>query len=111
MPHKNCQRCGADFVTRKSWAVYCYDCYRDRAKLLEQFDEFFIDADAAIYLHTRVDQLTAELQQRPLAHDPAPAIPPPILRRLIQLCHPDRHGGSDAARLATLWLLEQRSLQ
>ena len=27
------------------------------------------------------------------------------LPRLIQLCHPDRHGGSEAANKATVWLL------
>jgi len=31
-----------------------------------------------------------------------------MLRRLIQLCHPDRHGGSDAARKATTFLLSLR---
>lgn len=43
---------------------------------------------------------------------PAPATPAPIdptmLRRLIQLCHPDRHGGSEASHTATAWLLTQR---
>ena len=37
-----------------------------------------------------------------------PVIEPQMLRRLIQLAHPDRHGGSEAARIATYWLLEQR---
>ena len=27
------------------------------------------------------------------------------LNRLIQLCHPDKHSGSDAANAATVWLL------
>ena len=27
------------------------------------------------------------------------------LPRLIQLCHPDRHGGSEASNRATVWLL------
>lgn len=41
----------------------------------------------------------------------APALPrlePTRLRQLLQLCHPDRHGGSRAATEATQWLLEQR---
>lgn len=37
-----------------------------------------------------------------------PAIPPPILRRLLWLCHPDRHGDSEAATSVTAWLLAQR---
>lgn len=35
-------------------------------------------------------------------------IPPDMLRRLVRLCHPDRHGSSKAANEATAWLLEQR---
>ena len=34
------------------------------------------------------------------------AIPPDMRRRLIQLCHPDRHQGSEASQKATIWLLE-----
>ena len=37
------------------------------------------------------------------------AIPLPILRRLLLLCHPDRHGNSEAATIVTAWLLAQRS--
>lgn len=38
-----------------------------------------------------------------------PPIDPAMLRRLIQLCHPDRHGGSEAATVATQYLLDLRS--
>lgn len=49
-------------------------------------------------------------------NEPAPAttsnmgapIPPDMLKRLIHLCHPDKHGNSQASLLATQWLLEQR---
>ena len=33
---------------------------------------------------------------------------PGMLRRLIQLCHPDRHGNSEAATTATRYLLALR---
>ena len=32
------------------------------------------------------------------------SIPTEMWRRLVQLCHPDRHNNSDAATLATQWL-------
>lgn len=32
-----------------------------------------------------------------------------MLRRLIQLCHPDRHGNSEAANTATRYLLALRN--
>lgn len=39
---------------------------------------------------------------------PADSIPPEQWRRLVQLAHPDKHGGSLAAAEATRWLLENR---
>ena len=40
-----------------------------------------------------------------------PHIPPMMLRRLIHLCHPDKHDGSEAAHTATLYLLRLKDLQ
>ncbi len=37
-------------------------------------------------------------------------IEPEMLRRLIQLCHPDKHQGSEAATTATRYLLGLRTL-
>ena len=36
------------------------------------------------------------------------SIPAEMWRRLVQLCHPDRHSNSDAATLATQWLNKVR---
>lgn len=36
------------------------------------------------------------------------AIPPDMLKRLINLCHPDKHNNSKASTLATEWLLTLR---
>jgi hypothetical protein len=38
-----------------------------------------------------------------------PAIDPEMLRRLIQLCHPDKHCNSRASTLATLFLLDLKN--
>jgi len=43
----------------------------------------------------------------PVVHAGA-GIAPAMLRRLIQLCHPDRHGNSEAATMATCYLLALR---
>ena len=40
---------------------------------------------------------------------PAPATFSGYLRKLIQLCHPDKHAGSETANEVTAWLLSQRS--
>lgn len=36
-----------------------------------------------------------------------PTVPQEMRRRLVQLCHPDRHEGSEASRIATQWLLQE----
>ncbi len=38
----------------------------------------------------------------------AGSIPADMWRRLVQLCHPDRHGNSEAANNATQWLNKVR---
>lgn len=55
--------------------------------------------------------VTCYLAQKSKAAPPAQTAPamtpiePGMLRRLIQLCHPDRHGNSEAANTATRYLL------
>jgi len=33
---------------------------------------------------------------------------PDTIKRLIMLCHPDKHGNSEESKVVTQWLLEQR---
>ena len=42
-----------------------------------------------------------------LAERKSAVIEPDMLARLIRLCHPDRHGGSEASITAIQWLLAQ----
>jgi len=56
----------------------------------------------ACYLAGKPKRRTAE--PPPAARAGAP-IEPGMLRRLIQLCHPDKHGNSESSLLATCWLL------
>ncbi len=35
-------------------------------------------------------------------------IPPELFRKMLMLCHPDKHGNSETAKEVTLWLLEER---
>ena len=63
----------------------------------------------------RVQELNQELEKaknrrRKKAADDPP-LPTPhkeMWRRLVQLCHPDRHANSEAANAATRWLMEVR---
>ena len=36
------------------------------------------------------------------------SIPPDVLKKLLHLAHPDKHGGSKIATEATQWLLSMR---
>lgn len=56
----------------------------------------------------RVRELETELHNSRLTARRT-AIEPAMIKRLIQLCHPDKHGGSTASQTATAWLLEQRT--
>ena len=52
--------------------------------------------------------LKAKGRTLPVATPAGAGIEPGMLRRLIQLCHPDKHQGSEAATTATAYLLALR---
>lgn len=72
------------FIQDQPWKRVCLDCY-----------------------------LRTKGKTAPTARTVAPAeqIEPGMLRRLIQLCHPDRHGNSEASNTATRYLLELKGGQ
>jgi len=81
-----CLDCGAPALRPQSetWRVRCLPCWR----------------------------LSRRLHSAPVpAQAAAPAIEPQMLRRLLQLAHPDRHGGSEAAVVATQYLLSLRAAE
>jgi len=81
-----CLDCGAPFLREPDagWKVRCLDCWR----------------------------LTRRLHSVPVpAQAAAPAIEPTMVRRLLQLCHPDKHAGSEAAVVATQYLLSLRAAE
>lgn len=41
----------------------------------------------------------------------APTIDAEMLRRLVYLCHPDKHAGTDAAHKATAFLLKLKTVR
>jgi len=92
-----CAECGALFFrkTNERWKRVCLDCWiaqkEKQGGRREQRRE----------------------QREPPGHRSEPssdgsAIPVEMLRRLLQLCHPDKHGDSESAVKATQWLLKQR---
>lgn len=82
--HIACPECGARYFQDQPWKRVCLPCYL-KAKKAETFT-------------------------RPPPPPPSalPQIEPTMLRRLLQLCHPDRHGNSPASNEATRYLLALR---
>ena len=108
-----CEECGDTFTrtTGESWKRLCLSCWKaspaakktapDRlAQLTAELAEARAERDR---LRLRVLALELDAQRAK-----PEGIPPDMLRRLVRLCHPDRHGSSKAANEATAWLLEQR---
>lgn len=93
---------------------------RRLVETLRQVDTLAAEVGTWIERFERIgDRLTAETEARwretrraadaeiSAWHQPE-SIPPDILRTLIGLAHPDRHGNSETANRATAWLLQQR---
>jgi hypothetical protein len=76
-----CPACGNPFPRDYAWKKVCLDCYLERKGTRK----------AAPH---RPEQPTA------------PPIELDMIRRLLQLAHPDKHGNSQAATEATRYLLE-----
>jgi hypothetical protein len=113
LAHATCEECGDTFTrtTGESWKRLCLSCWKaspaakktapDRlAQLTAELAEARAERDR---LRLRVLALELDAQRAK-----PEGIPPDMLRRLVRLCHPDRHGSSKAANEATAWLLEQR---
>jgi hypothetical protein len=124
---------GFSATERAAWA----QAEQEKSYLLAVLNALNADLDPALELGAELDKVRAELG-RVTAHadylaqrvtelqagKPEPweaafeslrdlkaggAVPPEQWRRLVQLAHPDKHGGSTAAVEATRWLLENRA--
>jgi len=90
---------GADFMPHFATCPVCADSYFK--------DQPWKRTCLSCYLRTKGKSAP------PARQLPAPAAPIPadMVRRLIQLCHPDRHGNSEASNTATRFLLQLREVQ
>lgn len=133
----DCPKCGDPFYKDETWKRTCLPCYLRKKRAKEERTPDFMELkskyesgiDHRIELahalstekalrrqaeherdaaRARARQLETELHNTRLTTRTT-SIEPAMLKRLIQLCHPDRHGGSQAAHTATSWLLEQRT--
>jgi len=103
---KYCDECRQLFSARGDWQKLCGSCYAARKE--RDIKAIKSERDAALNLvqtlRRELDMKRLELAMRPQER----VIPADQWRRLVQLCHPDRHGNSQAANEATRWLMENR---
>lgn len=107
-----CIDCQQGFMAFAEWQLRCARCYREyklrrpppavdqRTEKLQRELDTCRAWCQILEARCRMAETALQVQQV--------GIPMVQWRRLMQLCHPDRHGGSEAAHTATRWLLENR---
>jgi hypothetical protein len=92
---RRCSACRTPIpAVEPAWKLLCRECFvtskkREHAELLDEVGE----------LHLQIADLRAEVAV--LRSQQRSAIEPAMVRVLLQLAHPDRHGNSAAANKAT----------
>ena len=106
-----CEECGDTFIRApgESWKRLCLSCWKATPAAKKAARDKLAQLTAELS-EVRAERDRLRLRVLTLEHaDTPPPIPPEMLRRLVRLCHPDRHDGSGAANKATAWLLAQRN--
>lgn len=89
-----CTSCGA-YAGEEAWRKLCKRCYAKKKKAEESgktdYERLWRDA---------ISKLNQQQQATNISED--------LLKRLIMLCHPDKHGGSVVAEDVTKQLLSIR---
>jgi hypothetical protein len=93
-----CTTCGDSFDQDEPWKKICTPCWQEK-KRAEKAAASGIDNEL-FCLRVEVAALRQQIERQ--------GIEPAMLKKLIRLCHPDRHGNSQASNQATSWLLVQR---
>lgn len=102
-----CENCGAAFYrdTTEPWKKKCLTCWKKSKATTSTLGE-----SANHLRHELYDALeeAARLRRMLMQVERRSAIPSDVLKKLLHLAHPDKHGGSKIANEATRWLLSQR---
>jgi len=100
----NCVKCGLIYATDYPKPGKCPRCWA----LSSGFDLGKMSRGLIEQVGLLERELRHARNQMGQSSRPGPVLDQEMLRRLIHLTHPDKHGGSQAAQIATTWLLEQR---
>jgi hypothetical protein len=96
-----CKQCGEVFDADEDWKRVCLPCWREN-KAKEQGGKKS-SGKGSSYGGKKFDK---EFYDRVFGK--TQAIPADMLKTLIMLCHPDKHGGKESATRATQYLLSLR---
>lgn len=102
-----CPTCGTQYQKDEPWKKSCLKCWQKKKRAEESSSPG--TNDELLKARLEVCRLTSELSALRLRLSRPEYIEPDMLTRLVRLCHPDRHGNSEASNKATAWLLEQRA--
>lgn len=107
-----CKECGCAFPQRQFYEELCPVCYKlDRGYDLLWGDKVLLRTQQHVETLQeelkRTAQSLSEKEKELLALSKKKADPLPLLtiKKLIRLCHPDRHNNSPLATEVTQWLL------
>lgn len=110
---RDCPECGEEFYQDQPWKRTCLPCWQEAKNGTPRHPrEGAAELAALRFENDRLQRQITQLKYRltqPMAA-PRPTFTADMLARLIRLCHPDRHHGSEASNAATAWLLGQRNL-
>lgn len=97
--HTRCPNCGDSFWQDAAWKSICLPCWIERKQAEKRSG----------HSQQREQRKSRRRRDQPDHSQPAPPIDADMLRLLIQLAHPDKHGGSAGATRATQYLLELKA--
>lgn len=88
---KRCNRCQKLYPTKYENTKLCISCFKLRERYFQDYERIEFELEEALN----------ELKSKTI-------IPKNIFTKLMHLCHPDRHGGSQNSHEVTCWLNSQR---
>lgn len=103
---RKCVDCGDSFYAEENWKIRCIPCWRG----FKGIEASVGAGHLAVLSELRAELSRREeaLEQREADLEQWEAGLSSMLNKLLQLCYPDKHNGSQLATSVTQWLLQQR---
>jgi len=99
-----CTQCGA-YAGDEAWRRYCRKCFAEQKRQEETSLR-----ERNYELESQIDDLLAEVRRLREKEEIRHVTDVKRVQALLQLCHPDKHGGSELAKSTTQWLLKLKTM-